>query len=56
MERQGAVDFLSGMGQLRYAPGELRREVLEELRDQCRKWGISPGILVPQPGPWERGS
>ena len=51
MDRQGAVDFLSGMGQLRYAPGELRKAVLQEIRDQCGVWGLNPTILVPQPGP-----
>ena len=52
---QGAVDFLAGSGQLRYAPNEVRASVLQEIEQQAIQEGICPCTLVPQHGPWEKG-
>ena len=52
---QGAVDFLAGSGQLRYAPNEVKASVLQEIEQQAIQEGICPCTLVPQHGPWEKG-
>ena len=49
---QGAVDYLAGLGQLRYGAEGVRKDVVVEIREQARRHGLCPTTLVPQPGPW----
>ena len=56
IELEGAVDYIMGMGQLRWAARETKIKVLEEIRKQLRTQGVCTRVTLPQNGPWEYGS
>ena len=56
IELEGAVDYIMGMGQLRWAAKETKEAVLGEIRQQLRTQGMCTRVTLPQSGPWEHGS
>ena len=56
IELEGAVDYIMGMGQLRWAATETKDAVLGEIRQQLRTQGLCTRVTLPQSGPWEHGT
>ncbi len=56
IELEGAVDFIMGMGQLRWAATETKAAILGEMRQQLMTHGLCTRVTLPQIGPWAEGS
>ena len=55
IDMEGAVDFIAGLGQHRWANACRRKETLREISEQLKLAGTCNRVTIPQHGPWQEG-